>query len=275
MIIIEAGGTSTKICQILSGNTGEVKHYKGISPSYMSIREIISILDEIFRGLEKDSDLYYYGTGCFHQKGKDLIRNCLKASSNVQNMQIESDLLAAARATAASKNGQVNILGTGSASCTYVDDKISELFFNSGYLFGDYGSGYSIGKAFLSSYFQNELDSKTEEVLVKFSGMTKNELLQSIYKEDNHKTKIASYAKCVYHLKEEPQIKAILLSEFQRFITHQIKLNQAYNTMPQYFAGSVAYHFQNELKEALAKEGLKAELICQSPIHNLIEYHLI
>ena len=40
-----------------------------------------------------------------------------------------------------------------------------------------------------------------------------------------------------------------------------------------HFVGSVAYHFQIELREIIESEGMKMGAVIQSPIHGLVEYH--
>jgi len=274
MIIIEAGGTSTLACQIHDGKAGEINSFPGISPVYMSNEDINLILEDILESFKNIQEVFYYGTGCLQNKNKVIIVNLIQALLPSSKISVESDLLAAARATAKKNPGQVNILGTGSASCLYTEEKIEKVFFNSGYLFGDYGSGFHLGQHFLKAYFENALDSEIESAVQQFSGLEKKDLLRKLYASKFIKEEVANFTKCMYGLKGNQIVKGIIISSFDLFIKHQIQLNPVYNKIPQYFVGSIAYFFEKELSETLSKYDLKIEGLCQFPIEKVIDFHL-
>lgn len=274
MIIIEAGASQTKVGQIRNETIGKVQYFDGISPTYMSQDKIVAILKSVFQNIETDTSLHYYGTGCVARSAQEKVRACIMATSNIQEVHIDSDLLGAARAVAVDKSGQVNILGTGSASCLYNGIEIEEIYLNTGYLFGDYGSGFHIGKSLLKAYFQNQLSDEVNASIEAFSGLEKRELIQKIYKDPASKSTIAQFAKCASSLKSNPNIKSIIQDSFKSFVKHQIKLNSNYLDTPQNFVGSIAYYFKDELNEILENENIVLSKVCASPIKDLMRYHL-
>jgi len=274
MIIIEAGGTTTLACQILDSKAGTIKSFPGISPVYMSKEDIKLILEDILRSFKNIQEVYYYGTGCLQNKNKVIIVNLIQSLLPSSKISVASDLLAAARATANKTNGQVNILGTGSASCMYSNEKIEKVFFNSGFLFGDYGSGFHLGQHFLKAFFENALDFEIEIAIQQFSGLEKKDLLRKLYASKSIKEEVANFTKCMHAWKHNEIVKNIITSSFDLFVNHQIQLNLAYKQTPQYFVGSVAHFFQEELKETLDKYEMKIKGLCQSPIEKVIGFHL-
>ena len=274
MIIIEAGGSSTQVCQILNGVLSSITTYTGISPSYMPKESIGIVLKQILKDQEPDTSLMYYGTGCRQASAKMIIRECIQSINDYTHIDIYSDLLAAARVTANRSNGQINILGTGAASCLYENKKIKQVYFNSGYLFGDYGSGFQLGQALLKAYFEDRLSPQIELAIQEFTGETKQTLVKKIYTHESTKQYIASFARCMYRLKNDPQVNELIQASFSKFIHQQIQLNTAYKNTAQYFVGSIAYFFQEELTQAMKTAELQIMDICRSPIEKLIEYHL-
>ncbi len=274
MIIIEAGGTSTQVVRIQKGSIGPIRSYPGISPTYMNKADIASILRVILKAQDADEDLIYYGAGCSQDSAKLIIKECIQSIHNFGKIEIASDLLAAARATANEKNGQINILGTGAASCIYKDKTIKQVLFNSGYLFGDYGSGFHLGQSFLRVYFEGNFDKKIEAEITSFSGVSKQELVGKIYGRKSPKRYIASFAQCIHHLKHHPHVNNIVQDSFAKFVQSQIALNPEYKTCLQYFVGSIAYYFSDELAQVMKASQLKIEDICASPIEKLIGYHM-
>jgi len=199
MIIIEAGSTHTKVCPIIDHKIGQIERYPGINPNYMTDEAIYTILVDCLGHLPKNTEVYYYGTGCASLEVQDRMKYFIHDRFDLSHVYVYSDLLASARATAQGEAGQINILGTGSASCIYDGAFITRILPNIGYLFGDHGSGYKIGYSLLQAYFDNLLDTKAQTVIESYSKMKKDVLLRYIYSSDS-KSKIASYAQCAHQL---------------------------------------------------------------------------
>ena len=274
MILIEAGSSSTQVCQVINGAPGSISTYDGISPSYMAKEEIIEVLKQLLINLKPDKEVFYYGTGCHQNSAKAIIRECIERINPFDKIEVATDLLAAARATAQHSDGQINILGTGSASCLYIDKKVRTVFFNSGYLFGDYGSGFHLGQSFLKAYFEDKLSQEIELTIEDFTKVSKQALVQKIYSNPVPKEQVANFAKCIYGLRQDPQVNQIIVDAFSQFIHFQIQLNKEYQSSAQYFVGSIAHYFKDELIAAMLSSDLEIADICHSPIEKLIGFHL-
>ena len=105
------------------------------------------------------------------------------------------------------RNGISCILGTGS-NCAYFDgSKNYSITHSLGHLFGDEGSGYDLGKEFLTHYFQDDIPTTIKKKLEKQTNMNQEELISSIYSSKNQKFYIASFSKFLKEYESDPFIK--------------------------------------------------------------------
>jgi len=274
MIIIEAGATTTKVCQILDKQVSEISNYAGINPNYISQSDIHDTLGRALAHLQSDDTVHYYGAGCAQTRTQKIIRRILRSIQNFSTLTVVSDLLATARALAGNNAGQINILGTGSASCLYNGQEIETIYLNTGYILGDDGSGYDLGRRLLQAYFHGELDTESVLAIETYSGMDRSELIKTIYASTSPKSSIADFAHCASQLRKSPKVKDIIEQCFDNFIQYQIQLNPSFHSCPQYFSGSIAFHFEQELANSLEANDLSITSLCKSPMQNLIKYHL-
>lgn len=96
-------------------------------------------------------------------------------------IQVESDLLAAARGLFKCDAGIACILGTGSNSCFYDGKIIVKNVKAAGYILGDEGSGAVLGKLFLSDVLKGLAPKDiTTDFYEKFR-ITANDAMESVY----------------------------------------------------------------------------------------------
>jgi hypothetical protein len=73
---------------------------------------------------------------------------------------------------------------------------------------------------------------------------------------------------------EHPFIQDILKNGFQEFVDTNVKDYPKHKNVPCHFVGSIAYYYQDALKEILEKNGITAGKILQKPIEDLFNYIL-
>lgn len=151
-LIAESGSTRTEWALVEDNHLVQRVFTEGLNPFFQTRREIsrsvrLGLPESFFK--RKLEQVYYYGAGCTSYEKKNVLGASLVAQFKTP-IQVESDLLAAARGLFKCDAGIACILGTGSNSCFY-DGKI--IFKNvkaAGYILGDEGSGAVLGKLFLS-----------------------------------------------------------------------------------------------------------------------------
>ena len=72
---------------------------------------------------------------------------------------------------------------------------------------------------------------------------------------------------------DHPAIHALLADCFDDFFARNVEPYSP-GPLPVHFTGSIAFHFQTELKEAAGKRQLRIGKIQQNPLEEMLEYHL-
>ncbi|MCG7859953.1 N-acetylglucosamine kinase, partial [Flavihumibacter sediminis] len=84
--------------------------------------------------------IYYYGTGCKNPANRKSVQKAIQRVFPGQPVEVNHDLMGAARAVCQRGKGIACILGTGSNSCYYDGKKIVKNSPGLGYVLGDEGS---------------------------------------------------------------------------------------------------------------------------------------
>ncbi|MEE9438130.1 MAG: BadF/BadG/BcrA/BcrD ATPase family protein [Saprospiraceae bacterium] len=273
-IIIDSGSTKSDWA-VLNNSQETIYATTGINPAKQkTLLDLESIDKNLKTALSKADAIYYYGAGVFDIDSKNRIENMFTVFVPKNcNIQIESDILGAARATAKNNKAIVCILGTGSNSCLFDGTNIMENIPTLGYILSDEGGGVNIGKSILKSYLY---DTMPTEVRIKFEGLytlNKKHIIKKLYKEENPNTYLATFT---YFLKKSNHQKwnqSILDKNFQEFVDIRIKGYKGYQDLEIYFIGSIAHYFRDSLKAIFTKNNLKLKTILKRPIEGLIAYH--
>jgi len=156
-LIADSGATKCH-WTLLQNNQITTLHTIGISPYFLSTAEITQLLEKAFAkktNVSKIEAVYFYGTGLSNPKNVLSLKKALKSVFKNAKLAIETDLVAAARASCQNNKGVVCILGTGSNTGFYNGKKITKNSPGLGYVLGDEGSGAYLGKKVIQ-YFLNK-----------------------------------------------------------------------------------------------------------------------
>ena len=156
-------------------------------------------------------------------------------------IQVESDLLAAARGLFKCEAGIACILGTGSNSCFYDGKIIVKNVKAAGYILGDEGSGAVLGKLFLADLLK---------------GLAPKELANEFH--EKFRISVNDVMESVYNLR----------SFFNRNVCQYDYINY-----PIRFVGSLAYAYPDILQEVAQEFGVEIDVIEETPMNGLIEFH--
>jgi N-acetylglucosamine kinase-like BadF-type ATPase len=278
MILIADSG-STKTEWVLLENNIVIKNFisDGFNPYFQSEKDVElnikkQILPELnlidIKGIEF---IFFYGAGCSNPQNNHIIKSPLSNVFKNAKIEIEHDLLAAARACCGKEDGIACILGTGSNSCLFVKGSIKEQIPSLGLFLGDEGSGGHIGKLFISKYFYRDFSIETQKKIDFELNLNKDEVLENVYKKPFPSRYLASFTRYIGTNINNPEFQLLVEESFNDFIDKVIlkyPINYTINTV-----GSVAYVFNKLFIKALNKHQLKFGKSIQSPIDGLIEFH--
>ena len=274
-IIADSGATK---CQwtIIQNNQKKSISTIGISPYFLSTSEIVTVLEKAFSKkipVEKINAIYFYGTGLSNPDNVKSLKKALKIVFKNASLDIQTDLVAAARATCQKNKGIACILGTGSNTGFYNGKIITKNSPGLGYVLGDEGSGAYLGKKVLQYFLYKTFDEELILCFEKKYNLNRSEILNKIYQEPLPNKYLASFAIFLSEHRGHYMIENIIedgLNDF--FYTHLNKLNESW-LYPIHFTGSIAYAFRDVIKQLAFVYKMKLGTITKSPMEGLITYH--
>ncbi len=275
ILIADAGSTKTDWA-IVEGGKFLFTQTKGINPYFDNTEttaEKIAANPVISKQKDHVDKISFYGAGCSDEKRNKEISNYLKDIFIKASIDVHSDILGASRALFQNKQGIVCILGTGSNCCRYNGKEITRCSPSLGYLAGDEGSGNYMGKELLRSYFYGKLNSDLAQKLENEHQMKKNVVLHSLYKENFPNLYLAGFTPFIHNNKNHQDIKNIINRSFDEFFTnHLVRIaTESYDKIK--FTGSVAWYFQEELKNMCDKYSLNFHGVIRAPVKELVQFH--
>ncbi len=274
-LIADCGATKAEWC-LLSNNKKKTIITQGISPYFLTTEQITELLLKELKPKLKNvevGEVFYYGTGCANPANAKSVKKAVSKIFAGAKVEVNHDLVAAARALCGRKKGIACILGTGSNSCYYDGKKIVKNSPGLGYVLGDEGSGAYLGKRVIQYYLYGTFD---DELRGRFDlNYTTNaaEILENVYKKPLPNRYLASFAKFLAENRGHYMIENIIedgLNDF--FFNHLCKYRETW-TLPIHFAGSVAFGFQDVLKQLCDSYEFELGKVMKNPMDGLIEYH--
>ena len=274
-LIADSGATKAEWCLVNNGKKKTI-FTQGISPYFLNTQEITDLLrDELAKKVRNASidNIYYYGTGCSNPDNVRSIKKALKTVFPDAQADVQTDLMAAARALCGHEKGVVCILGTGSNSCFYNGKKIMKNSPGIGYVLGDEGSGAYLGKKVLQYYLYDTFD---DDLRARFDARYVTnpvEILDNVYKKPLPNRYLASFTMFLAENRGHYMIENILedgLNDF--FFQHLCKYREIWS-MPVSFVGSVAHGFKDILLDLCRSYEFEMGTILKNPMQGLVAYH--
>ncbi|MCB0584023.1 MAG: hypothetical protein KDD06_01660 [Phaeodactylibacter sp.] len=276
IVVVDSGSTKADWKMVNNSGTKTISTM-GFNPVFHTENKIYQELQEAFDNgvnAEKATHVFYYGAGCWDSKLKGIVNNALMRIFFKANIEVQHDLLGAARATCGREPGIACILGTGSNSCLYDGADVTDNVTNLGYLIGDEGSGTHLGKSLVRAYFYRELPLELKEELDKVYPGGKEKMLSHIYGKETPNVYLASFTRFMSQHKNHPFIQRLLYSSFAEFIDRHARKYHNHLSLPVHFIGSVAYYFQDVIRVVLEERAMRPGNFIQKPIDNLVSFHL-
>ena len=270
-LIADSGSTKTDWC---IGETTIIQT-TGINPFHQSvetIRKIISneLLPQLTEEVPIDS-VHFYGAGCTPEKSIS-VKEALEVYFPQAYIEVNSDLLGAARALCGKKPGIACILGTGSNSCFYDGERIVSNISPLGYILGDEGSGAVLGKRLAGDCLKKQLPEEICQSFLTTFALTPTDIIEKTYRQPQANRFLASLPPFLSAHREIPEIHLLLVSSFTDFFRRNImQYDYKYHTV--HFAGSIGWYFQEEVREAAKNLNIQTGLFIKNPISELVKYH--
>lgn len=276
ILIADSGSTKTDWCVCDNGQTVCSVQTCGINPFFQTEDEI---RNEIETSLAvkllpyKIESVHFYGAGCAFPEKNIIVGNAIRKSLKTDDcIEINSDMLGAARALCGHRPGIACIIGTGSNSCFYNGGTIEKNVSPLGFILGDEGSGAYMGKLLTGDVLKNQVPESIREKYFGFTGMTAAGIIDRVYRKPFPNRFLAGLSPFIHSNIDEPYFRNLVCSSFEAFVKRNI-MQYDYSKYEVNFTGSVAYHFREQLEEVCTKMGIKTGRIVKTPLAGLAEYH--
>jgi glucosamine kinase len=280
ILIADSGSTKTDWRLIDESGHSRQFHTIGFNPFFQDTISIVTELKtSLLPGIQpfiagKKIHIYFYGAGCSSKEKCSILFSALQHVFPHAVIEVEHDLLAAARALCGKKEGIAAIMGTGSNSCYYNGSKIVSNVSSLGYILGDEGSGAYIGKHFIQDYLNNEVPHHISEQFKASYNLSEEHILDAIYKQAMPSRFLASFSKFVSQHREEDYFKKLVRYNFDQFFTKHICKYENHRNTDLSCVGSVAFHYRDALEEVAKERNIRISKVIESPISGLASYHL-
>ncbi len=274
-LIADSGATKCEWCLVHNGKKKTI-FTQGISPYFLNGEQIVAMLSKDLLPKIKNAEIdkvNFYGTGLSNEHNVVIIKKALKTLFRKSRIEVNTDLLAAARALCLKEKGIACILGTGSNSCYFNGKKIIKNSPGLGYVLGDEGSGAYLGKKVIQYYLYNTFDDDMRsrfDYKFQTNGL---EILENVYKMPLANRYLASFAIFLAENRGHYMIENIIedgLNEF--FFNHLTKYNESW-TQPIHFVGSISFGFKDVLQDLCNSYGFDLGRILKAPMQGLVKYH--
>ena len=278
ILIADSGSTKVDWSVVDNGKVVKRAFTKGINPFFQSEEEISNEIETTLI-LQLDTQdfnaVYFYGAGCTFDKVEIVKRAIQKNIKVIKEVEVSTDMLAAARGLCGYSSGIACIMGTGSNSCYYDGKNIVENVSPLGFILGDEGSGAVLGKLFVSDLLKNQLTPGLKEKFLEQFNLTTGDIIDRVYRKPFPNRFLSTFSPFISENLEDTTVRTLVMTSFKSFLKRNVMQYKNYDRLPIHFVGSVAFHFQEILKEAVEVMNMKPGKIIQSPMEGLIKYHSV
>ena len=273
-LIAESGSTRTEWALVEDNHLVQRVFTEGLNPFFQTRREIsrsvrLGLPESFFK--KKLDQVYYYGAGCSSYEKKNILGASLVAQFKTP-IQVESDLLAAARGLFKCEAGIACILGTGSNSCFYDGKIIVKNVKAAGYILGDEGSGAVLGKLFLADLLKGLAPKELANEFHEKFRISVNDVMESVYNLPFPNRFLGTIAYFLGDYMDNEYVYNLLTNNLRSFFNRNVCLYD-YINYPIRFVGSLAYAYPDILQEVAQEFGVEIDVIEETPMNGLIEFH--
>jgi len=278
ILIADSGSTKTDWTLLSAEGVQATMQTAGINPVHQDESVIRATIGELKSSAEfselletEQLSVSFYGAGC---SGNNIskITTIIGEVLTADEVEVNGDLLAAARALCGDEEGVACILGTGSNSCVYDGSVIVANIPPLGYILGDEGSGAVLGRRFVNYLLKACKDEPLKEKFFTSHGLTYPLLIERVYRAPGANRFLASFCPFIHEHLDNPEVEQVVTDNFRDFIINNVAHYERPD-LPVGAVGSVAWAFREQWERALDDCGFKAGAIVKAPMERLIDYH--
>lgn len=276
MILIADSGSTTTDWALL--NKEETIRFQsiGLNPYFLNEEEIAKEILIHFPHEINPAEIqqtHFYGSGCASGKTKPTVYKALNTLFPNSTIEIDTDLMAAAKALFFNQKGIAAILGTGSNSCLYDGQQIIETLPSLGFILGDEGGSVHMGKLLITDYLNNQIPKDLHKILSSQFSLSQEVILSRLYKEPYPNRFLSSFGGFLHQNIQSEYIQTLIKKSFSSFLEMYICKYTNFRNYPLRITGSTGFFFKDQLTQTAQTLGIYIDDIIQKPIDKLIIYY--
>ena len=274
-IIVESGATKSD-WRLIAPDGSQIDRLllPGINVSTASMSHNLETLSEGMRAFGDCTldGVYFYTAGIVTPELRNHIESAIRAWVSVGEVDVCTDLLAAARAVCGRRSGIVAILGTGSNTCFYDGLNVSQAVRSGGYIIGDEGGGAVLGKLFLSDLIKGLVPSDIAREFASKYDASYEGIVAGVYRSESPAGFLGGFAPFILEHYGDPYIKSLVDNNFRAFIERSLK---RYDTAryPLGVVGGFGWACKDIFSRLCEEAGVQLGVFLPEPITGLIKYH--
>lgn len=276
MLLVADGGSSKTDWILLNEDKSVEKHHtSGLNPFFLSEKDISRNLNHYKHFsliAESVKELHFFGAGCSSPDRREIVSNALSSKFKHAFISVESDLLGSAYASCNNKPGFSCVLGTESNISFFDGENILPSKHGLGYILGEDGSGTYFGKVLVTDFLYKRAPEDIMNIFFKTFQINKEMVIKNLYQKPMPNYFLASFAQFMSSHKNHPYIQNILQTGFQAFLNSHLFAYKNHKDYYVNFVGSIAFHFQDVLKDVCLKNEVNVGQILERPIDNLFDF---
>lgn len=275
ILVADSGGSKLDWRLLYDNGTIDQATGPGFNPYYQHPTHLITSINDTLVPLvsEKVRKIFFYGSGASSPQNRKIVKDALESIFDKAEIDVNHDLLGAARSLCGEEAGIACILGTGSNSCFYEDGIIKKNITNLGWILGDEGGGVYIGKKLLVDYLREQMPTKLSEQFNARFSITRDDVLDKVYRQEKPSAFLGSFSRFIFQHIKEPYCYRLVYSSFEDFFRNNVMRYDGHQNRKVHFTGSVAFYFSDILRQVANDLGATVKNIVETPIAGLTLYH--
>lgn len=276
-LLADSGSTKTDWRVLATDRSPLQISTDGINPYFETTEAIVGKLTtQLLPSLDAAAitAIHYFGTGCNSPASCGTVADALRTLfPNLQTVEVDSDMVGAARGAGGHETGIVCILGTGSNACCYDGRQIVRSAQSLGFWLGDEGSGGYLGKTLVRDFFQQRLPDDLRARFDERYHLDRPTLLENAYRKPFPNRYFAAFTPFLSEHITHPYVQKLVADAFRQFLSIYVLAFPEHTQWPVHFVGSIAYYFAAQLEKVVLEVGCAMGSILKSPGDGLVMYY--
>ncbi|MBQ7268227.1 MAG: hypothetical protein IJS62_00020 [Bacteroidales bacterium] len=275
ILLCEAGATKADWRVVEDGKQLARVITPGTNVSTMQMDAIASVIRDAAAALPPGAvkSVHYYTAGVITDPIREAMEDIFRRCFHAEELEIQTDLVASARAACGHAPGIAAIMGTGSNSCQWDGGKIIKQVKSGGFIIGDEGSASALGKRFVSDFIKDLVPAEIAAAYAEKFPPAYPDIVERVYHNPGSPSGwLGSLCPFILSWYHHPYIKRLVDGNFRDFVERCLRQYDI-DRYPVGIIGGFGNALQDIIRPIFEENGIRIRAFIPAPIEELIRYH--